>query len=219
MSLLLPHSEASKERNIFIGDGLPSIPPKLYHRMLNWSYIDMAELQPLGSIECRSLQMCTNCNHIGHETNACPVAASTAGKQFGPASSPETKKVTLPLAKHRAPGNASGVCWEFNYEGRCSYEVCKFRHVCQICQGRHSGIHCTKYGNMRVLSGKRRPGDKAMGYKEFMTQKWSLGISLRNNLKKQTLRTCNSYFKHTPAHCQVAQLLMYLAVYIYSRAV
>ena len=26
-------------------------------------------------------------------------------------------------------------------------------------------------GNTRVLSGKRRPGDKAMGYKEFMTQK------------------------------------------------
>ena len=171
MSLLLPQSEASKERNIFIGDGLPSIPPKLYHRMLNWSYIDMAELQPLGSIECRSLQMCTNCNHIGHETNACPVAASTAGKQFGRARSPETEKVGLPLAKRRAPSSASGVCWEFNYEGRCSYEVCKFRHVCQICQGRHPGIHCTKYGNMRVLSGKRRPGDKAMGYKEFMTQK------------------------------------------------
>ena len=279
MSLLLPQSEASKERNIFIGDGLPSIPPKLYRRMLNWSYIDMAELQPLGSIECqnpepdparyvilpglelakakkkvvldihtwircfaiyltvmatkqptvlpelvaymlfiiriqreyeepvwrfydeafrdkaaatgnkkwsmsdqdlcnrlltgraRSLQMCTNCNHIGHETNACPVAASTAGKQFGRARSPETEKVGLPLAKRRAPSSASGVCWEFNYEGRCSYEVCKFRHVCQICQGRHPGIHCTKYGNTRVLSGKRRPGDKAMGYKEFMTQK------------------------------------------------
>ena len=54
MSLLLPHSEAAKESNIFIGDGLPSIPPKLYRRMLNWSYIDMAELQPLGSIECQN---------------------------------------------------------------------------------------------------------------------------------------------------------------------
>ena len=53
-SLLLPHLEAFKERNIFIGDGLPSIPPKLYRRMLNWSYIDMAELQPLGSIKCQN---------------------------------------------------------------------------------------------------------------------------------------------------------------------
>ena len=53
-----------------------------------------------------ALQMCTNCNHIGHETNACPVSASTAGKQFDRARSPEREKVALPLAKCRAPSSA-----------------------------------------------------------------------------------------------------------------
>ena len=51
--LLLPHREGTSgaPQKWWIGDGLPAISSKLKQRILNWEYVDLAELRPLGSLE------------------------------------------------------------------------------------------------------------------------------------------------------------------------
>ena len=55
MSLLLPHAEgaanSSKQSKIWIGDGLPAIPMRLHDRIINWEFVDLAELKPAGVLE------------------------------------------------------------------------------------------------------------------------------------------------------------------------
>ena len=55
MSLLLPQAEgvanSSKQSKIWIGDGLPAIPKRLHDRMINWEFVDLAELKPAGVLE------------------------------------------------------------------------------------------------------------------------------------------------------------------------
>jgi len=50
MSLLLPQ-ESQKQARVWLGDGLPSIPQKLHDRMLQWEFIDFAELKPTGTLD------------------------------------------------------------------------------------------------------------------------------------------------------------------------
>ena len=55
MSLLLPHAEgvanSSKQSKIWIGDVFPAIPKRLYDRMINWEFVDLAELKPARVLE------------------------------------------------------------------------------------------------------------------------------------------------------------------------
>ena len=46
MSLLVPQSEleASKHPKVWVGDGLPAIPRRTYDKILQWEFVDMAEL-------------------------------------------------------------------------------------------------------------------------------------------------------------------------------
>jgi len=50
MSLLLPQ-ESQKQVQVWLGDGLPSIPQKLHDHMLQWEFIDFAELKPTGTLD------------------------------------------------------------------------------------------------------------------------------------------------------------------------
>ena len=36
---------------IWIGDGLPAIPKRLYDQMINWEFVDLAELKPARVLE------------------------------------------------------------------------------------------------------------------------------------------------------------------------
>ena len=46
----------------------------------------------------------------------------------------------------------STVCWQFN-KGRCTFDVCKFRHMCSICSGRHPAVQCTAIQGQGSASG------------------------------------------------------------------
>ena len=51
LELLLPSSErADKQQKVWVGDGLPaSIPKELHSRIIEWQFIDLAELRPPSS--------------------------------------------------------------------------------------------------------------------------------------------------------------------------
>ena len=48
---LLSVPEASKQTKVWVGDGLPTVPKKLYDRTLQWEFIDLSELRPVGPLE------------------------------------------------------------------------------------------------------------------------------------------------------------------------
>ena len=50
LSLLAPETSALQDR-VFVGDGLPTVPKRLYSRMVEWKFVDLAELQPQGTLE------------------------------------------------------------------------------------------------------------------------------------------------------------------------
>ena len=52
MSLLFPQADltASKQSKVWVGDGIPAIPQKLHTRILNWEFVDLAELRPIGAL-------------------------------------------------------------------------------------------------------------------------------------------------------------------------
>ena len=50
LSLLAPETSALQD-GVFVRDGLPTVPKRLYSRMVEWKFIDLAELQPQGTLE------------------------------------------------------------------------------------------------------------------------------------------------------------------------
>ena len=50
-NLLLPKlGPSARERKVWISDGLPAIPNKLYDKT-NWEFIDLSDLKPAGTLE------------------------------------------------------------------------------------------------------------------------------------------------------------------------
>ncbi len=47
LNLLIPQTEkAQKQPKVWVGDGLPAIPKKLHASILNWEFVELAELNP-----------------------------------------------------------------------------------------------------------------------------------------------------------------------------
>jgi hypothetical protein len=51
LTSLLSLPDTTKQRKVWIGDGLPTVPKKLHDRMLQWEFIDLSELHPVGPLE------------------------------------------------------------------------------------------------------------------------------------------------------------------------
>ena len=47
-------------------------------------------------------------------------------------------------------------CYEFNYEGKCSIQVCQYSHLCIHCNGGHPMIFC-QTGQFSTTVGFRQP--------------------------------------------------------------
>ena len=47
-------------------------------------------------------------------------------------------------------------CYEFNYEGKCSKQVCQYSHLCIHCNGGHPMIFC-QTGQFSTTVGFRQP--------------------------------------------------------------
>ena len=82
----------------------------------------------------------------------CPEGHSQ-GKKFIGSSQLGGRAVTHSLVPN------SGICYEFNNKGECSYgAVCKYQHMCLQYLGRHPACHCQK-------------GLRSVGCKPFMASK------------------------------------------------
>ena len=103
---------------IWIGDGLPAIPKRVYDRMINWEFVDLAELKPAGVLESLHLEP-----------------------------DPQ-RYIILPgleVARARKKPIEEIGQWIQGFQiviQICA--VCKYWHMCLQCWSRHSACHCQK---------------------------------------------------------------------------
>ena len=271
-NILLPQHEgpSGSRAKAWIGEGLPAVPSKLRQHILNWEYIDIAELRPLGSLEALSqdtdpqrliitenfeltkvrkkpirdiltwvqafavyiavvsqqfpeavpeliaymlfiikkapqvedqvwlvydlafrekaaatgnrtwsktdstlcdqifagrakkLPLCTQCFSTAHDTVDCPGPGQKLGQHRAGQDQAEDK-VRLPGKPMQQKVDREGDrCRRFN-AGNCSYNPCKYRHMCMVCSGRHEAIQCphrdTPHGRqvLERLMGPKQP--------------------------------------------------------------
>ena len=57
MSLLLPRQEMVKQPRVFVGEGFPTIPKRLYDKILRWEFVDFADLRAPVSAETLNADM------------------------------------------------------------------------------------------------------------------------------------------------------------------
>ncbi len=73
---------------------------------------------------------------------------------------PATLKEEFPLFKLGPQQNAfpgaeqGGICRDFNRTGACRRSPCKYRHLCNRCEGQHSGVKCPTHGRNREQPDK-----------------------------------------------------------------
>ena len=52
LNLLLPKTGGhSREQKVWIGNGLPAIAKKVQEKIMNWEYVELAELRPTGTLD------------------------------------------------------------------------------------------------------------------------------------------------------------------------
>ena len=241
LSMLAADTSRGAQDRIFIGDGLPTVPKRVYNRMVAWEFVDLAELRPQGAFEVlqqesdqqkllvlpahgfqvskakrkpiKELNTWIQCFAVyigvmaGKHPSAVPEmlaymltimkaareyedptwilydlayrdkAAATKNRTWSQidvglynqiftgrarqlklckhcnSTSHATDEYTEASRKTPAEENAGGsrpakvtksdVCFLFN-KGRCTFQMCKFRHMCSICSGRHAAISCPR---------------------------------------------------------------------------
>jgi len=240
LSLIAPDASRAAQERVFIGEGLPTVPKRLYNRMVAWEFVDLAELRPHGALEAtqesdqqkllvmpahgfqvskarkkpikeintwvqcfvvymvavakkhpsalsemvaymltimkaaqefedpawilydaayrdkaaatntktwsqidtglynqiftgraRQLRVCKHCSSTSHLSEECMESSRKR---------PREEHVG---GARPAKGARSDVCFLFN-KGRCTFEVCKFRHMCSVCGGRHAALSCSR---------------------------------------------------------------------------
>ena len=235
LSLIAPDTSRAAQERVFIGEGLPTVPKRLFNRMVAWEFVDLAELRPLGALEAihqeseqqkllvmpaygfqvskarkkpiKELNTWVQCflvymaavasKHpsalsemvaymltimkaaqefedpawILYDVAYRDKAAATGNQRWSQIDTGlynqvftgrarQLKTCLHPLEEcaegsrkrpreehiggpRPAKGARSDVCFLFN-KGRCTFEVCKFRHMCSICGGRHAAVSCLR---------------------------------------------------------------------------
>lgn len=91
--------------------------------------------------------LCTHCGSTTHPTDQCK--NEPVHKKARISTSSSSYK---PLPRQRG----KNICWDFN-EGHCTFNPCKYRHVCSDCSGRHPRIHC-KHNSSRGQTQDKQNG-------------------------------------------------------------
>ena len=94
---------------------------------------------------CRTA-LCGICDSIGHTGDGCPNSRSLPKKRLSAGDGPSAKYAAR-TASPQAAQQPSDICWSFNKSpsGKCKFgNVCRFKHMCATCLGRHPMLACTK---------------------------------------------------------------------------
>ena len=143
---------------VSIGEGFPPLPRRLLDRMLNWEFIDMVELKPaqaedvldpepdpqkfillagLEIVRAKRKQV----THINTWTQCFTIYVAASLHARGGDERPARGQQADP--RKRMPYRArADLCFKFNRDGSCPYQICKFRHLCLKCSGRHPDSQC-----------------------------------------------------------------------------
>ena len=129
-----------------------------------WSKTDSTLCDQIFAGQAKRLPLCTHCCSTTHDSSNCP-GVKHAPEPRGVAGLDQAEKFQRtpsgkpPRQKWDREGDK---CRLFNVE-ECTYEVCKYRHMCMICSGRHPAIRCqhsnTPQGRqvLERLTNLRRP--------------------------------------------------------------
>ena len=131
-----------------------------------WSQIDAGLYNQVFTGQARKLRFCKHCSATTHGSEECVESywKRPNEEQVGGSKMPKMAK--------------SDVCFLFN-QGRCTYLVCKFRHMCFTCAGGHpayayprkvdkvlvafllgnpSGVHVTRFSSSLSLDSLTETG-------------------------------------------------------------
>ena len=115
-----------------------------------WSEIDTHIYNQLFTGHARKVAICKHCNATNHSSDHCPSKTHKRTHEDSDDNPPMTKRI-VPGSVAAAGGQGrNDICYLFNRSGSCRYgDLCRYRHMCSSCLGRHPRIMCMK--------GKRIP--------------------------------------------------------------
>ena len=124
----------------------------------NWSSQDEPIYGRILTGHARVIDLCKHCSSTSHTSATCPDFGTPLRKRVRESTTPYT---VGSQAKFRKPN----VCWDFN-SGRCSFNPCRYGHICSICAGRHPRINCksrrgTQQEDHRPGGGQGRRDERA----------------------------------------------------------
>ena len=103
-----------------------------------WSQIDTHIYNQVFTGRAKKRPICAGCGSTSHDSSVCPEGHGQ-GKKFIGTSQQGVRAVARSLVPN------SGICYDFNNKGECSYgAMCKYCHMCLQCSGRHPACHCQK---------------------------------------------------------------------------
>ena len=103
----------------------------LANRDLNWSQMNTRLYNEAFTGRAKSIPRCRHCLSDTHTTTNCPLEPNLGGAVS-----------TQPPVSSTIP-SSSEVCRKYN-TGRCTYTLCRYRHVCQGCFYPHPWNQCPK---------------------------------------------------------------------------
>ena len=130
-----------------------------------WSKTDSTLCDQIFGGRAKKLPLCTHCCSTDHDSPNCPGIKHTPVPHGGAGGEPEESKW-----QRNPPGKPLRQKWDrdgdkcrlFNAD-MCTYDACKYRHMCLICSGRHSAMHCPHSNTLQGrqvlerLAGLKRP--------------------------------------------------------------
>ncbi len=116
-----------------------------------WAQVDALLYNQVFTGRAHRIRVCSHCGNAGHGGDVCPVTDSPSAKRVAasgaPAVAPPQGLTVRATGTARRPSD--DICWSFNKSpaGMCRFgSLCKFKHMCSACSGRHPEAACKRKG-------------------------------------------------------------------------
>ena len=92
-----------------------------------------------------SQAMLERCNATNHSSDHCPSKTRKRTHEDSDDNPPMTKRIALGSVAAAGGQGRNDICYLLNRSGSCRYgDLCRYRHMCSSCLGRHPRIMCRK---------------------------------------------------------------------------
>ncbi len=112
-----------------------------------WSQVDTHLFNQIFTGRARQTALYGHCGVAGHAGDACPSSGATSTKKVAVSAAPFHGMQPKSVGAQGTKRGSDDICWSFNkpQSGVCRFgTLCKFRHMCVACSGRHPEAVCEK---------------------------------------------------------------------------